>query len=93
MWCQIHGAEGEGSRLSTKILTFCDLCNPLCLHQEDRRDDSRQSNGGGRRFTDGYSWIEGSPEEVAASGWIFTSHDKHICPKCYAKHKDAIFTV
>jgi len=79
--------------MSTKILTFCDLCNPLCLHQVDRRDDSRQNDGVGRRFTDGYSWIEGSPEEVAASGWIVTSHDKHICPKCYAKHKDAIFTV
>lgn len=58
----------------------------------DRRDSPREGRGG-RRFTDSYSWVEGGPDEIAEHGWIVTSNDKHICPKCYAKHKDAIFSL
>lgn len=78
--------------MSTKTFTFCDLCNPLCIHQMDRRDNPREGRAG-RRFTDNYSWVEGEPEEIAEYGWIVTSNNKHVCPKCYAKHKDAIFSL
>lgn len=79
--------------MSTKTLTFCDLCNPLCIHQMDRREGLREGGRGGRRFTDNYSWIEAEPDEIADHGWIVTSNNRHVCPRCYAKHKDAIFSL
>ncbi|MGE0371060.1 MAG: hypothetical protein AB7Q01_04140 [Gammaproteobacteria bacterium] len=80
--------------MSLKTFVFCDLCNPLCIHQVDRRDQAREGGAAaGRRFTDNYSWIEGEPDEIAEFGWIMTSNNKHICPRCYAKHKDAVFSL
>lgn len=79
--------------MSIKTFIFCDLCNPLCLHQIDRREQARDGLAAGRRFSDNYSWIEGSAEEIGEYGWIVTSNHKHICPRCYARHKDAVFSI
>lgn len=80
--------------MSLKTFVFCDLCNPLCIHQVDRREQGREGiASAGRRFTDNYSWVEGEPGEIADSGWIVTSNNKHICPRCYARHKDAVFSL
>jgi hypothetical protein len=79
--------------MSSKTFIFCDLCNPLCLHQVDRREQSRDGLSAGRRFSDNYSWIESPEEEIGEHGWIVTSNHKHVCPRCYAKHKDAVFSL
>lgn len=79
--------------MSMKTFIFCDLCNPLCLHQMDRREQSREGIAAGRRFTDNYSWLEGGIDESTQNGWMVTSNNKHICPRCYAKHKDAVFSI
>ena len=59
----------------------------------DRREQSREGIAAGRRFTDNYSWLEGGIDESTQNGWMVTSNNKHICPRCYAKHKDAVFSI
>ena len=78
--------------MTTKTITFCDICNPHCLQPADRRRYPREESSG-RRASDHCAWVEGGPEEIAAQGWIVTSRNKHICPRCYLHHKDAVFSL
>lgn len=78
--------------MTTRTFTFCDVCNPHCVQQLDRRGKPRDGQGG-RRAGDHCAWVEGGPEEIAEHGWIVTSKNKHICPKCYSHHKEAVFSL
>lgn len=78
--------------MSVKTFTFCDLCNPHCIVITDRRDSARDENSG-RRHHDGCSWFEGFPEDSSEHGWIITSKGKHVCPRCYIHHKEAVFSI
>ena len=78
--------------MSAKTFTFCDICNPHCQITTDRRELVRDE-GVGRRGSDDCSWFEGFPEESADNGWIETSKGKHVCPRCYLHHKEAVFSI
>ncbi len=78
--------------MTTKTITFCDICNPHCVQPMDRRGRPREGQQG-RRATDNCAWVEGAPEEIAEHGWIVTSKGKHICPRCYIHHKEAVFSL
>lgn len=78
--------------MAVKTLIFCDLCNTHCVQQVDRRKKVREDSIG-RRATDAGAWIEGDVETIAEYGWIVTSRNKHICPRCYQHHKDAVFSL
>jgi len=77
--------------MSVKTFTFCDICNPDCHIPLDRRESKRDENSG-RRAGDECSWFEGVPDDSAEEGWILTSRGKHICPRCFVQHKDAVFS-
>lgn len=78
--------------MAIKTITFCDICNSSCIQQVDRRQNPREGDPG-RRHSDACAWIEGEGEDIVDQGWIVTSKNKHICPKCYLHHKDAIFSL
>ena len=42
----------------------------------------RPNERGGRRISDGRSWIEGEPEIAIRNGWIVDPEGRHICPSC-----------
>jgi len=79
-------------RMTVKTLIFCDICNAHCVQQVDRRKKIRDDSTG-RRFSDAGAWIEGDLENISEFGWIVTSKNKHICPRCYQHHKDAVFSL
>lgn len=78
--------------MTTKTFTFCDICNTRCIQRLDRRQKAREG-ASGRRYSDTCAWIEGEDEDIVEQGWIVTSKNKHICPRCYLHHKDAIFSL
>ena len=78
--------------MSVKTYTFCDICNTDGTVVADRRENPR-ANEAGRRASDQCSWFEGLPEDSADEGWIITSKGKHICPKCFLHHKEAVFSL
>lgn len=78
--------------MSVKTYTFCDICNPHAFIAIDRREHPRDAETG-RRAGDECSWFEGRPEDSAEEGWIVTSRGKHVCPKCFLHHKEAVFTI
>lgn len=78
--------------MSVKTYTFCDICNSNAYIAIDRRDQPREVESG-RRIADECSWFEGVPEDSANEGWIITSKGKHICPKCFIHHKEAVFSI
>ena len=83
--------RGQDS-MSVKTFTFCDICNPHSQIATDRREQPRDE-GQGRRGDDDCSWFEGFPEDSAEEGWIVTSKGKHVCPRCYLHHKEAVFSI
>jgi len=78
--------------MSVKTFTFCDICNPHCQITTDRREQPRDE-GSGRRGSDDCSWFEGFPDDSTEDGWIVTSKGKHVCPRCYIHHKEAVFSI
>lgn len=78
--------------MTTKTITFCDVCNGQCIVTLDRRSSERPDSVA-RREGDYLGWIEGEGESIHASGWLITKRKKHICPRCYVQHKDAVFTI
>lgn len=78
--------------MSVKTFTFCDICNQHCIINSDRRNLHRDDSAG-RREGDGCNWFEGVPDDSADHGWILTSKGKHVCPRCYLHHKEAIFSI
>lgn len=78
--------------MSVKTFTFCDICNPQGQVTVNRREQQRDDSAG-RRNSDGFNWFEGFPEESADDGWIVTSKGKHVCPRCYIHHKEAVFSI
>lgn len=78
--------------MSVKTYTCCDICNTNGYITVDRRDQHR-GDSVGRRENDRCSWFEGMPDDSTDSGWIVTSKGKHVCPKCYQHHKEAVFSI
>ena len=80
--------------MSIRTFIFCDMCNPHGIRNEERRSSLRR-NSEGRRKHDDCSWIEAREVEDITTdhGWIVTTKNKHVCPKCYLRHKEAVFSI
>lgn len=78
--------------MSIISFTCCDICNPNAQITADRRQQQRDE-ASGRRNDDICNWIEGAPDDCTDCGWIITSKGKHVCPRCYQHHKEAVFSI
>jgi hypothetical protein len=68
--------------MSIRKIIFCDICNPQGMRPIEFRRSPRPNERGGRRISDGRSWIEGEPEIAIKNGWIVDPEGRHICPSC-----------
>jgi hypothetical protein len=73
--------------MSIRKIIFCDICNPQALRSVEFRRAPRDNDRGGRRISDGRSWIEGELSNSIDYGWLATSDGRHICPICQARSK------
>lgn len=79
--------------MAIMTFVFCDMCNPHCLTGIERRNPERTGDGG-RRGADTSNYIEADDaDSIEEYGWMVTSRNKHICPKCYLRHKESVFTL
>lgn len=46
----------------------------------------RPNERGGRRISDGRSWIEGELSNALANGWLHTADGRDICPICQVRN-------
>jgi len=71
-----------------RVIIFCDICNPQGIRYIEQNRSSQRSDIGGRRITDGRSWLEASLETALENGWRY-ENDEHVCPRCQERHSQS----